>query len=612
MPLNTPIDVTTGPGEIGSSSQSFPGSVSGIPSFNTAPVGSLLNVTGGTGNIYAPFTIQIVQDPDGRVLIPALVGSLFWRINSNGIGVLNPTHPFLNLFSGKSELVAFANHLGSIWGIGIDPVTSDSNITEVISGISDVILVPAAVISPGDFLVSIESDGSYLWVNQATGGDIYRINTSAPGVIDGTLTLPAGPIPMSAMRIDQNASNYFPVGKRGFVLDPVNGTAYRFTLPPVGVPVVEIGPVGAAVGLRALAIGTGTFNGKLFSGKVQDLYRIDVDLATGPITNIITQWISINSLDYDPVNNKLWATAENFEGNIVVARIDPATLIIESLVLISEIILSGAPNVGYGASGFSAKIRFIDGSAWVCNQSVTAQFAGNVWRVNLTSGSFRTNDTNGSTVALGDTLTSAGHDFTAEGVVPGDILVVHDPDGRYYTVNTVGTTTLTVVVFDNLVFPVFPFPNTSAGLTYEIYQPLEKTLVAQPSPTKSLEFINPNWQTYSPVYDAVIGNGVWEGFYKITGNSMDINIGFIRGTTTTTNASTSITLPPGYYVDIQKIASSGGQGITQIVSGEALSLNGIIFNSLTVGFVLSVGFDLATLPVGDPSSFYFTVPILVP
>jgi hypothetical protein len=71
-------------------------------------------------------------------------------------------------------------------------------------------------------------------------------------------------------------------------------------------------------------------------------------------------------------------------------------------------------------------------------------------------------------------------------------------------------------------------------------------------------------------------------------------------------------LPPGYYVDIQKIASSGGQGITQIVSGEALSLNGFIFNSLTVGFVLSVGFDLATLPVGDPSSFYFTVPILVP
>jgi len=54
------------------------------------------------------------------------------------------------------------------------------------------------------------------------------------------------------------------------------------------------------------------------------------------------------------------------------------------------------------------------------------------------------NGTDGATA--GKVFTSAGSDFIAAGVVPGDLLVVHGQDGGSYTIESLTTTTLTVDV----------------------------------------------------------------------------------------------------------------------------------------------------------------------
>ena len=299
------------------------------PDIGSSNPGSFLGIAGSNGRIYSPSTFQVIQDSAGRVVIPSLVGSLaYWRVNSNGAGTLDVYRPPIRNVALKLARFDFISSGSQLWGAGINGTTSDGFIQEVVSG-TTLTLGTEHYISPGFAITSLDYDGTFLWAANSDG-DIFKINPATPAVPVYALSTGASILPL---RIDQNAANYGGSGKRGFFLDSVAGNIYRFTLGVV--PAVDLGPTAVPVNTRALAIGTGTQNGNIFAGGDQDIFRGTVAFAPG-ITNSFPLWLTLNSLDYDPIHNKLWATAENGLGNVVVARIHPGTLTVESFVELSH------------------------------------------------------------------------------------------------------------------------------------------------------------------------------------------------------------------------------------------------------------------------------------
>ena len=222
---------------------------------------------------------------------------------------------------------------------------------------------------------------------------------------------------------------------------------------------------------------------------------------------------------------------------------------------------------------------------------------------------------NGATTSGFPTFTDAGHDFT-EGVLPGDLLVLYVPDGQVFTVDTVGITTLTVTE---------DFGDTAAGITYDIFRPITKTLVGDPGP-KTVAWQEHNWIEFvprfeNPTADAVLGDGILRAWYQKIGNSLSLRLLHVCGSTTSygSNGFLFIPFPEDIAIDTRLAGGGSGGGLFPETQGVALAeaivstfgpLGVVIPLLLAPWFIPNTGLDLSPFVPGDTFVLKFSVPIL--
>jgi hypothetical protein len=217
------------------------------------------------------------------------------------------------------------------------------------------------------------------------------------------------------------------------------------------------------------------------------------------------------------------------------------------------------------------EVKFISGDALVTNPNTesytalssimtgVAGWGGTAYRFDAASGALLQTDTDGSEVIGGTTFTSAGADFAAAGVLPGDQLFVVDPGLTAITVDdatlvydiaTVGTTTLTITGD--------VFPATQSTLVYKVYRPIVLNQFPTPGP-KLIGYEDQSWKRFDPDFSihgplAVLGDGEYFAFYRQTGSTMHLRYFFFRGSTTVlAGTETYLPLPDGFVADITKV-----------------------------------------------------------
>lgn len=563
-----------------------------IPDIGSNAYRSVLGVTGTDGKILPWLGFQVVPDTTGSWIVPVQSGAALYRMNAAGypIAYYRGTADY---FTDKILAFDYAYSIGKVWAVGMNTGTGDGFIQEIIPD-------PLGhgtinYISVGDAITNIELDPATnrLWAAQANNGDIYKIDPATPGVPIATLSTGSS---IGPVRIDPSVN-------RGFFLDPVVGNISRFTLGAT--PAIDIGPVAVGgPGVRALAVNAG----RVYAGEGQNFGAVDADLASSPVSNTTNLWIAINSLDWEPGFGELWATAENFEGNIVFAKVNSTTLAVEQIVQLSP----DGINVGYGI-GPPARVRFQYSEAWVYDSGYSSSLVeGNLYKVDRTSGGGQlANDVNGSTT-VSPTFTDLGHNFTTEGILPGDYLILFVPDAIIYEVVTVGTTTLTVNR---------NFPGIASGLTWEIWRPMTKTLLGVPGP-KAIGYLDRTSQVFVPRFendanDAVLGNGILGGVYQKDGDQIHVAIGFEKGTTTLYGTGTFLLpIPPDIALDPTKLLRTTGDRIgMSIMSAYATVLPPGVVGEIAVTpvFTYAPGFSLSTAAPnpGDRLVLKYTLPILL-
>lgn len=248
-----------------------------------------------------------------------------------------------------------------LWVLGVDDSTSDGILIGVQST-GTLVYDPPVVISPATPTLSFDFDGTFLWVS-TFGGDLLKVDISgAPSVVD---TIAIGS-QLTLVRIDPDGSNYGDLAPRGFVLDYLALTVWRFTLG--GLPATDDSLVIGAT-LRGLTVGTGSSAGFVFVATVDgDIHRLDVDpLAIDNTLSLAATYPDgVNSIDYDASTNTLWVTGENGD-NIIVTTVDATALtVISSLSLETD-----AVNDTYGSGLLPRRIRFHSSYAWILDPRVT-------------------------------------------------------------------------------------------------------------------------------------------------------------------------------------------------------------------------------------------------
>jgi hypothetical protein len=562
-----------------------------VPSIGAARPQSVLAVTGSTGSVSIWGANQVVEDGTNVILTGILVAT-FARTPMSGVGVVDVAIQQAGIKTTWFDAI----YTGSqVFGAGYDGNFSNAVIQEITSSPS-MTLGTIYVAEAGSSSAGISYDGTYLYLVTANN----NILTYNPSDISAALSSTPSGASTSTIRIDTNGSNYDGFG-RMFIADPAGGNVNRFTLGLT--PTLDVSTAFGA-NIHAIAIGSGTFNGKFFSANGQNIGSIDVDLVSSPVINIQPFWSDVNSIDYDTVNEKLWITAESPASNIIVARVDPTTLAVESLVELS----TDSLNPGYALSVPTARIQFYNGVVWVCNTRYAAAppiSKSDFWHIDKTSGSLRMSGTNGSTAAT-STFTDLTVNFSGLGVVPGDLLI-QNTDSVVYYIDTVGTTTLTVT-------GTF---GTNSGISYSIFQPLTKTSFPTAG-SKSLAFVNQEWTDFDVPYLGIsgpldLGDGILSGRYRLVGDTMEVNVGFERGASTVTDPSgVLLPLPPNFQPDLDKVPNEFGlEGFQVVIIGDALSVNGSVYNALIVPMGILLQVDLSVLPVGDPSTIQYKFPIIL-
>lgn len=149
----------------------------------------------------------------------------------------------------------------------------------------------------------------------------------------------------------------------------------------------------------------------------------------------------------------------------------------------------------------------------------------------------------------GDTVTwtvgdprwnSATSTFITAGILPGDSLV---SNAFVWTVKAVNSQTQLTVT------DPFSFGATASGITFSIFRPLVKQIVPVAG-TKSLSLTDQSWKPFPTFFEstdglAQLGDGVLYGRYRKIGDSVEVRVFFIRGTTTTFGSDNFVLpLPP--------------------------------------------------------------------
>lgn len=200
-------------------------------------------------------------------------------------------------------------------------------------------------------------DGTSFWLAGFVGGagKVYKFNPDSLASPLATITL-ASDSPVW-VKVDTDASHYSG-GTRGFVVDPVNGKVYRFTTG--GSPAVDV-TVTAAVGL--LAVGGGyVFTVALAGGFLGTVLqrRLRTNLTVDDSEDLSGTFDAIGSVDFEPTTGKLWLTGRDGSDNLVVARVDPTTLTVES----SATLDSDGLDVDYENAPLWS-VAFLDERVWV-------------------------------------------------------------------------------------------------------------------------------------------------------------------------------------------------------------------------------------------------------
>jgi hypothetical protein len=350
-----------------------------VPPIGAHLSGEVLGIAGVTGGDAFLNPTMVISDgtrilvPDGFSSFSGTGGFHIARLDGTGDVLLDTN---LGAFPvGQLIYTDIVSSGSQLWLFGVSKA-GNGFILEVISGVTITYGIENDI-SPGDSLISADFDGTNLWAVSANSGTLYQINPATPGI---PLNSVVGGVAAGVLRIDTNGANYGDSNPRGFVFDLTGFQLVRFTLSPIAADAF----LALATGISGLAVGVGAFSGVVFyNSDPTSIAKSNVDLVTGQISNGIigTFDTGIHSVDYEPSTDKLWVTGEN-ASNIVVARIDPGSLIVESSVTLE----TDGVNFGYASySTNPARVRFINGSAFVGDPRINdpSNF-GDVYRINLT------------------------------------------------------------------------------------------------------------------------------------------------------------------------------------------------------------------------------------
>lgn len=564
---------------------------------STSRPSSFVGVTGSTGEPLAAFPLQaLVANTD--ILLFGMLNPVFQKTGVAGIGITEVFFPD-PLAATKFQYDDAVFDGSNIYIVGGDQSGLNGFIQSMVItpsfGFGAVNVIDALAV-----LQSIEYDNQgYVWASTAAG-NIYRVAIADLSTIVDTLAV-GGPI--SIIRIDRNGANFLDEQPRGFFSDQTTNDIKRFTLQAT--PAVDA-TFAAGAPMRALSVGG---HGELYFGALQEVHRINVDLTTGLVSHTaIPYWDGLNSIDWlsTEAGEFLFVSAENAEGDIVVAQLDTATLAVVGLTRLS----TTHENVGFKNAPVT-RANDSGSGIWVADThygDFTTKVAGSFYRITPFTSVFRLAGNLGNVIGGSNTLTDVSKDFIASGVQIGD-LIVNDSEGAsrfYHVVTAVNTHSLDFT-------PIYSSTSTSS-LNYEVYKPMTTQQVPLPGP-KKLELIVSEWKPYDAPFVGVngaasLGNGKVLAYYKQYGDTLDLQFGFLRGSTTVIDpAGTVVPLPPNFILDLDKLPSLPGQAMVHGIFGDALSANGGVFD---LAFTYGVGAtltDLSIIPVGDPATIRLSVPI---
>jgi hypothetical protein len=234
---------------------------------------------------------------------------------------------------GVAAIFGMVSSGSQLWGVGANAFL-EGVLFEIVSSGSLSFNGPYMIdaVSP---LTSIDFDGTNLWVT-GPNGVLYKILPSLPAVPVGSVVTGG-----DTVRADPNGANYGDSNPRVYTVNS-SGTIPITRVTTVGAPIVDATATTPVQPAARVAVGGGFIWHAYPSVAIEPLALILERLNPDPFTVDTATYTGmfmsnqVNSITYDPVTlgGRLWLTGESGDHNIVVARVNPTTLAVETTVIL--------------------------------------------------------------------------------------------------------------------------------------------------------------------------------------------------------------------------------------------------------------------------------------
>lgn len=277
----------------------------------------------------------------------------------------------LPIFEGDSATaIGTAATDENIWVSYIDAAAFESYWVNVTLGPT----ASSPIANNTTFPVNGDFDGTDLWFVDFSGGTLDRYNATTPGTPTGSIAPTAF---FTDCRADKDTANYGDTQRRVWAADGGFLRRVELTTPAVDTSI----DINTAVGSdpQFVAVGGGyiwaiTTAGVLCRNTPDPAAfdtSVDLTIALGAHTGV--------GLEYDTVNDKLYYVFVDGVGTLNVAKVDAASLVVDTTSAFTGTSDALTPTVG-----ISVRFGFANGFAWIPQPEGSVARGGKGWRVSLT------------------------------------------------------------------------------------------------------------------------------------------------------------------------------------------------------------------------------------